>query len=447
MRSWGRSPFPSSNGRRAYDHASANGPDEGRARSYFFNTAWIYGSALLLVLGMALRQPALSILAFLTLLTAASSRLWSRHSLDGLTYTRTVSENRVFRGVSVTLTTSLTNRKWLPLPWLEVEDQVSDRMRVRNQETLPSTRPGTTVLRLTTSVRWFERVSWTFEIDCPQRGAFHIGPVSLRSGDLFGFFSQQQRLDQRDRILVYPQIVPLEEIGLPPRHPFGDIRTPRHHITDASRTVGIREYRPEDSFRFVHWKATARLQELQVKVFEPTVAMQLGIFLNLDTYERPWEGIDYVRAESAITAAASLATHGIENRYLVGMYANGVLAGSDQSLRIRPGLNPDQLPMILEGLAKLTPLAATNFQRILRDEARRFPGGSTIVVISALMTESLTAALAEVLESGHRVTLLKVGEVESPDLPGLAEHQLPGNLIGSDPANRAHYARMITAHG
>jgi len=85
---------------------------------------------------------ALSILALLTLLTAGGSWLWSRRSLDGVVYERTLSATRVFRGESIVLTASVVNRKWLPLPWLEVEDQISDRVKVRERETLPSALRG-----------------------------------------------------------------------------------------------------------------------------------------------------------------------------------------------------------------------------------------------------------------------------------------------------------------
>ncbi|HUZ01736.1 MAG TPA: DUF58 domain-containing protein [Thermomicrobiaceae bacterium] len=418
-----------------------------RVRSNFFNAVWVYGAAILLLLGMALRQPALSILALLTLVTAGGSFLWSRASLDGVQYRRTLSEDRVFRGETIELTASVVNRKWLPLAWLEVEDQISDRVKVRERETLPSSRPGTTVLRITTSVRWFERVSWTFHLDCPERGAFGLGPVSLRSGDLFGFFARRERLDLADRFIVYPRIVPIDQLGFPAVHPFGEERVPQHLITDPSRTIGVRDYRPEDSFRFIHWKATARLQEVQVKVFEPTVTVQFGVFLSLDTYERYWEGVDYERAESAIVGAASLAAHGLDRRYSVGAYANGVLTGSDQTLRIPPGRGPHQLNAILEGLAKLTPLAATNFSRLLREEARRFPWGSTVVVVSALMTGPLQDVLAELLGSGHRVVLVRVGDYVVPPLRGLVVHRLPDNLLGTSPGEHRRYAVSIDVHG
>ncbi|MDI3341539.1 MAG: DUF58 domain-containing protein [Sphaerobacter sp.] len=411
-------------------------------RSHFFTSIWLYGAAALLLLGLALRQPALAILALLTLTTAGGSWLWSRVSLAGVAYTRSLSATRVFAGETIELTASVVNRTWLPLPWLAVEDQISDRVKVRERETLPSARPGMTLLRIVTAVRWFERVTWTFHLDCPQRGAYTLGPITLRSGDLFGFFSREVRLDDQCRFIVYPRVVPLTDLGLPALHPFGERRVPHHLLTDPARTIGVRDYHPEDSFRFIHWKATARMQEVQVKVFEPMVAVHLGVFLCLDTFERYWEGVDYQRAESAIVAAASIAAYALDQRYLVGMYANGVLAGSDQTLRIPAGRGPAQLPAILEGLAKLTPLAATNFTRLLRQEAGRFPWGSTVVVVAALMTPALTTELAALLVAGHRVVLVCVGPLEVPPLPGLVVHTLPENLLGPSPPDH-RYALTI----
>jgi hypothetical protein len=129
------------------------------------------------------------------------------------------------------------------------------------------------------------------------------------------------------------------------------------------------------------------------------------------------------------------------------MYANGVLTGSDQSLRIRPGLGPDQLTSILEGLAKLTPLAATNFQRLLQDEARRFPWGSTIVIVSALMTEPLAQMIEELLNSRHHIVLLCVGEIVVPPLPGLTVHRIPDDLVGQEVDERSRYVRLIDVRG
>jgi uncharacterized protein (DUF58 family) len=60
-----------------------------------------------------------------------------------------------------------------------------------------------------------------------------------------------------DQIIVFPRIWPLE---------------------DPLRTIDIRDYQPEDDLRHIHWKATARRAQLQVRAFEPAETLTLVFF-------------------------------------------------------------------------------------------------------------------------------------------------------------------------
>jgi uncharacterized protein (DUF58 family) len=405
------------------------------ARSLFFNTAWLWCAGGLILVGMIFRERAPTLLGLLTLVTAGASWLWARYSLKGVAITRTLDTDRVFPGEQVVMQVTIVNRKLLPLAWLDIEDRIPERLRIVEQEVVPSGVPGMDVLRITTAMRWYERVTWRFHVTCTTRGSFTFGPTILRSGDLFGFFTSREQLEQYSSVMVFPTVVQLEDIDIPPRHLFGDLRARRQMISDPSRTIGVRDYHPEDSFRYVHWNATARAQRLQTKVFEPTTTVQFGVFLNLDTFQHYWEGIDYDRAENAITVAASLAMRAISERHAVGMYANGVVGGSDQPLRIRPGRSPEQAGVILAGLAKLSTVASLNFPRLLRTETVRFPWGSTIVVVTPLMSAPLAGVMADLAHSGHRVVLVGIDDVETPPIRGLIAFKVDGSLIRA-PRNR-----------
>ena len=418
-----------------------------RARSLFFNSIWLWSSGFLILLGAALAERSLALLGLLTLVTAGGAWLWARYALSHVAYTRTLDADRIFPGEQISMRVSVINRKFLPLAWIDIEDQIPDRLRIVEQEVIPSGIPGMETLRITTAMRWYERVSWRFHIVCPVRGYFTLGPVGLRSGDLFGFFNGREELESYASFIVYPRVVPLDQINIPPRHLFGDLRIRRQIITDPSRAVGVRDYRPEDTFRYVHWKATARAQRLQTKVFEPTTTVQFGIFLNLDTFEHYWEGIDYEKAESAITVAASMAVHALDERQTVGMFANGVVGGSDQPLRIRPSRNPEQAHQILSGLAKLSPIASLNFPRLLRAETLRFPWGSTIVIVTALMTDPLSAAMADLARAGHRLVLVTIDEVKPPPIRGLVTFSVSSESIaGPRPPRRRYAMQLHPAH-
>jgi len=439
MRSWNPFEFLSSLLERL------GGEDEaltgtGRARSLFFNSVWVWSAVALVLLGMVLRERAPTLLGLLTLVTAGGAWLWARLALRGVVVTRTIETDRLFPGEDATMRVSVANRKLLPLPWLEILDQLPDDLRIREQENQPSGVPGRDVLQITTAMRWYERVSWTFHIHCPVRGQFFLGPTQMRSGDLFGFFTSTKSLENFTSLLVYPRVVPLAQIGIPPRHLFGEQSTRRLVITDPSRVVGVRDYRPEDSFRHVHWKATARTGALQSKVFEPTTTIQFGVFLNLDTFEHYWEGIDYERAEDAITATASIAIRALDERRTVGVYANGVSGGSDQPLRVRPSRSPSQRGEVLAGLAKLSPIASINFARLLRAETSRFPMGSTVVIVTALITDATAAVLVDLQRAGHRVVLVTIDEVELPSIRGIDVFKLDSASIGTPRQSRRRYA-------
>jgi uncharacterized protein (DUF58 family) len=260
-----------------------------------------------------------------------------------------------------------------------------------------------------------------------------LGPTTLRSADPFGFFTNRETRDLGNAILVYPRIASLPELGFPPRLSLGESRVARNLVTDPSRIVGVRDYRPDDPFRSVHWKATARQGALQVRIPEPTTTLQLAIFLNLDTFAHYWEGLDIMTAERMIEVTASLATWASDQRYAVGVTANGIVAGSDQALRIPPGRGPAHLPRVLEGLAKISPFSTMAFDRTLQLGTARIAWGSTVAVITSLLPETITAQLANVIARGHRVVLIVVGdEVEVPPLRGLIVRRVSGAVRDAD---------------
>jgi uncharacterized protein (DUF58 family) len=225
-------------------------------------------------------------------------------------------------------------------------------------------------------------------------------------------------------MIVYPRIHKIEDLHLPALLPFGERRVPRHLLSDPARVVGIRDYRPEDPFRRIHWKATARLMQLQVRVEEPVTAPQLGIFVNLDTFEHYWEGLDVEVSERAIEIAASIAVWADRQRFATGVYANGIIAGSDQSLRVAPGRGPAQVPTMLEGLAKLTPYSTVNFARLLGLETHRFPWGSTLVIVSHMMPDALQARIGALIAAGKKVVLIPIDECPRPHIRGLIVHEI-----------------------
>lgn len=385
---------------------------------------WIILIAVLVVIGLAFQvRSLLMLMAFLTILVSVAWA-WNRYSLHGLTYDRRLSETHAFHGETVDVTIRLANRKTLPLSWLLAYDLWPRR--------LPLIAGGQLIAHETESllinsfaVRWNESISRRYTLQCNQRGVYLFGPLRVRTGDLFGLFRRQGGHNRLDRLIVYPKILPLEQLGLPPRDLFGEVRARLKIFEDPSRTIGVREHMPSDGFRNVHWKATARSQRLQAKVYEPTTAHTIVIMLNISTAEEYWRGADPDLLEQTITVAASLANYVAEQRLGLGLVVNGTTPHSDQSLRIPPGRSPYQLMRVLECLAGVTTFATRSIEDALLAESPRLSRGATLVVVTAVLSEALLTTLIRLRQAGRRLALVAMTDEVPAPIPGITAYHVP----------------------
>jgi uncharacterized protein (DUF58 family) len=386
-------------------------------------TVLVFGASLIL------RNPTLFLLGLLLALVAGVTALWDRYALAGVTYARQFGTSRLFAGEETEVDVEIVNAKPLPLAWVRIQDEWPADVALQRGRLHYSHKPERRILVNLLSMRFYERVRKHYRVQFLQRGVHEFGPVELSSGDMFGFRRQQSQLRQTDRIIVYPRVVPVTAVGIASAQPFGDASMRRKVSEDPLRIMGVRAYVPGDNPRFLHWKATARRGELQTKVFEPGAARAAAIFLNLTTLaERPGIIRDYL--EYAITTAASLARFILDNREAVGLYVNGSRRNEMGLLRLPPSRRPDRWEEILEGLARLNGLPSVDIVRVLQAEMSLLPYGATVIAVTALVNESILAALLDLRAAGHPVVLVTVGE----DMPSGVPDGLDAYWIGGHAA-------------
>jgi uncharacterized protein (DUF58 family) len=368
-------------------------------------------------------QGLLALVAALLLLTAGVAWLWNRWALARVTYARELSQTRAFPGDEVELRIRIANRKPLPLAAIGVRDSLPMGLKVIGHD-LRVDQNGRQVLQRVTGMRWYEGVIWSYRLECLGRGSYRFGPAQLEAGDPFGFYLSGKEMPQRDSLVVYPRLLPLEELNLPPRNPLGEIKA-RQLIRDPLRTVGIRDYHPEDPLKDVHWTATARTGRLQTRIYETTTSLELALFLDLDTFEQYWQGIDEEQVERVISAAATLAQVGLDEGHAVGLYVNGAPAQFEQLVRLPPGRSPTQLERIMETLARLTPYSVTSMARVLRITAGDLPSGTTIFLVSTVGAPTTCSELLRLRQRGRNVAWLYLGANTPPHVSGVLVRHAP----------------------
>jgi uncharacterized protein (DUF58 family) len=392
---------------------------------------WLPIFIVSIYLGLILESPLLMALPISLMILLSIAAWWRRHALDHLIYRRRFQYTRAFPGESFPVKIEIENRKLLPLTWLRTVDPWPKAVGPEGEDILaPSFSPELGFLTHVFSLRWYERSRRTYNLVFRKRGIYPLGPCKLTSGDLFGIYDKALEVAEIDRLTVFPAMLPLEELHLAPEYPIGDERSRRRISEDPNQVMGVRDYQPEDNFRKIHWPATARTGQLQVKVYQPTSAQVLVVCLNVSTSQRYWEGFYPDLLEYMLSLAASLVDRGIQDGYRVGIISNGCLTNSDQPFHTQPGRSPQQLATLLSALAGITPVVVARFERLLLREIPRAPFGATLLILTAVINPELIETIIRLKKHERRITLLSVAEEAPPNLPGIQSLHLPFRYKG-----------------
>ena len=374
------------------------------------NELWLLVSMVILFIGLVASQGLLLVLGGISLIVSLLVKYWGRFAFQKVTHFRTLSNNRAFVGDTVEYLITLSNEKALPLIWLDIQDAFPEGLELPGGTLRGSGAEVTRQHCITTSLLPYQKVTWKYKIECTSRGYHRIGPVRLRSGDIFGFSSEEIYYPKVEHLLVYPRIVDLGELVFPKQHPLGESKSWKPVAQDTTRFLRQRDYSPVDPMKHIDWKASARRQRLQTKVFEPVVSLNILVALNATTSEYAWQGSNRRYFERAVTAAASVANDAALRGYSFGLVSNAVATYSGKWLSVPMGASSSQLSLVLESLAMAGPYVVTPLAEVLRGERDTLPAGTTIVLVTSILTRSMATEIAYIRESGYQIRVLYTGD-------------------------------------
>ncbi len=322
---------------------------------------------------------------------------WTSQSAKNI-YCERKFEKRAFLGEDITVRLEIRNNGWLPIPWLLV------------YESLPVQLAAGSSIKRVLSLGPHGRTDVHYNLGAYKRGYYPVGPFTTQLGDTLGLADIQELEKQSDYITVYPRIIPISDAHLPSRSPLGTLRYTQPIFEDPSRVRGKRDYLASDSLRRVDWKATASTGRLQVKQYEPSIALQTVIFLDMNASDYATRHrID--STELAIVIAASLANWSVSKKQAVGLATNGIDSHSN-SLSVQPipsRKGRGQLVHILELLARIQRTENGPLTEMLNRETPGLPWGTTVVIITGCIDEALFDAIFQIQRRGQNVVMIIAG--------------------------------------
>jgi uncharacterized protein (DUF58 family) len=393
---------------------------------------WWLGSILILLVALLLETGLLAYAMCVLLGMMLVSRYLARSWTGNLSATRRCNRDTAEVGESATVTVTVKNENWLPVPWILLEDLLPRKALSPSHRRLQVKGK-----RLHVRMLWARgETEVKYKIKLLLRGYYQIGPLVMESGDLFGLHRRYRAAAEPHYILVYPKVLPLEGYDLASRRPIGEVRLSHRLYEDPTRITGVREYQAGDPLNRVHWRATARTGTLHCKVYEPSTIAGLSLLLDFHEAGYPSRGEPH-RSELAVTAAVSLAhavylmgqqvglasngrdaadrirTEGWEGDYRTRGMARTSAAMSEKSDRLQPlvvntARGVEGFHRIRETLARAELTDGLTFAQLVSETAGRLPRDATVAALLPAVPIETALALGNLRRRGFAVSVVLI---------------------------------------
>jgi uncharacterized protein (DUF58 family) len=225
-----------------------------------------------------------------------------------------------------------------------------------------------------------------YRLQATRRGRFTIGDVTVRSADPLGLSAHRRTIPAGTDVLVVPLITPL--VGLPV---MSGMRSAAGDSAGASTAGGdpdvrIRPYVAGDDIRTIHWRATARRDDLVVRTRQPVSHGSATVVIDHRAAAHRGEAPDS-SLEDAVSLAASISVHILVNDYQLRLatHAGEVVASGG-----------DVVDDVMVGLAELE-----------ADETQTFAGTAAhhagmVIAVTGALTEQDVRRMVSIKAAGSR---------------------------------------------
>jgi hypothetical protein len=160
-----------------------------------------------------------------------------------------------------------------------------------------------------------EKIQQRISLLPERRGYLRFTKTAIGKCDTFGLFRRFKKFNHKDSLLILPRLYEFPPIKLAGRRKYqhGGVNL-ASSVGDSEEFISLRDYRPGDPMRSIHWRSYAKKGTPVVKEYQDEYFSRLGLVL--DTFA---EGYPEIIFEEAVSVAASVAVSSLQQDSLLDL--------------------------------------------------------------------------------------------------------------------------------
>lgn len=293
-----------------------------------------------------------------------------------------VPKGYLFTGENININYKIENRSFLPLPYMEITSNLSKELTGRS--------PNKTSI----SLGGKDFFHHTENLVLKRRGYYELGDIDITVTDVFGFYSFTKKLTNEISLLVYPEPINLSSFQVIISQRPGQLDVDNSIFKDKNKINDLRGYRDGDSVKSIHWKLSAKRDNLIIKEYDNPGDNKVIIFIdnNLRLFK---DDVNRRLEDKVADAALSLVNYFLKQNISLNLETQ-----NNKDLVMVQGEEVSNLKPFLDVLARFKGNGTFNLESLVLDKLHSFNQGSTVIIITPNLNKAM-GALAIQLKTKH----------------------------------------------
>lgn len=306
-----------------------------------------------------------------------------------LKYEQSLDNDLIFKGDKVTFTVNITNRSFFILPYISISF-LNDKGGVIQKHKINNI-----------SLQPFSKREVSIDYIYKYRGDFKLGVSTIEVQDFLGIFKFTLKNKTPLYITVYPQIIDIDEFYLSSGYLSDNVSSIGGGQEDISTIEEINKYNYGDSLRKIHWKLTAKTNELMIREYEKVGSRSAILILDLQSNNFEVEKNAAIEDKLLETTIAIL-------RYCIYNDAEVKLIYDSKGINAINYSNSLDFQKAYEALAKVEFNQKTSFKDIIESEVNCNIGKADIIIATFNINYILYEELNKAILLGCNITLIYI---------------------------------------
>ncbi|HYE84075.1 MAG TPA: DUF58 domain-containing protein [Clostridia bacterium] len=295
------------------------------------------------------------------------------------------SETVLSAGSSSRVLTKIKFDMPLPVPYIEIRSDAFTAARSHYSGFVRDT-------------TWDENIWIEDDIQFCQRGIHSLDNINIKVSDLFHITCFEKNMNTGIKIKVYPLIYKIKPLTLGGIDIYQETADLKSRSEDQHTIRDVRKYREGDSLKKVHWKLSAKQDDLYVKNLDTISGEEIVLFVDMNKKNYTFDDTGIIE-ESIVDFSSSIVNQMIRKNLSIKVFLN-TSPGRYFELEDKPGYNKLMdylLSQKSDGTLEL-------FQYIYENSYRLHKMNKIAIVVSEL-DDNLAEALIRMSSSGYLISV------------------------------------------